>query len=91
MKKSIHKGLKRFFEKEDGRKLPPEMIKRIRLILYALDVAIDIHDMDVPGWHLHPLKGDLLGFYAVTVRGNWRIIFRLENGNAFDVDFDDYH
>ena len=86
-----HKGLKRFFEKEDSSKLPSDMIDRIRLILFALNVAVEIRDMDVATWRLHLLKGDLLGFYAVTVRANWRIIFRLENGNAFDVDFVDYH
>jgi toxin HigB-1 len=47
--------------------------------------------MDLPGLHLHPLRGDFKGFWAVTIRANWRIIFRFENGEVFDVDYVDYH
>jgi proteic killer suppression protein len=47
--------------------------------------------MNAPGLHLHSLKGDLDGFYAVTVSGNWRVIFRFANGDALDVDYLDYH
>ena len=86
-----HKGLKRFFEDDDGRKLPPDMLDRIRSILTLLDTAKVIKDMDRPSLNLHPLKGDLKGFWAVTVRANWRIIFRFEDGVAVDVDFVDYH
>lgn len=86
-----HKGLRLFFEKEDGSKLPPDMLQRIDLILLALDAAQDIEGMDVHSFRLHQLKGDLKGVYAVTVRANWRIVFRFQEGNAFDVDFVDYH
>lgn len=86
-----HKGLKRFFEDDDGRKLPPDMLERIRSILTLLDTATVIKDMDRPTLNLHPLKGDLKGFWAVTVRANWRIIFRFEDGVAEVVDFVDYH
>lgn len=86
-----HKGLKRFFEEDDGSKLPPDMLARIRLILSVLQATSDIAGMDLPTFHLHPLKGNLKGFFSVTVRANWRIIFQFENGNAFDVDFIDYH
>lgn len=86
-----HKALKRFFEDDDGRKLPPEMLERIRAILTLLDSASIAEDMDRPTLKLHALKGDLKGFWAVTVRANWRIIFRFEDGRAQEVDFLDYH
>lgn len=86
-----HKGLRRFIEHDDRSKLPPEMVERIRNILTALSDASRIEEMDIPPFRLHALKGDLKGFYAVTVRANWRIIFRFEDGDAFDVDFVDYH
>lgn len=86
-----HKALKRFFEDDDGRRLPSDMLERIRAILTLLDGASAVEDMDRPSLKLHPLKGDLKGFWAVTVRANWRIIFRFEDGTAQDVDFLDYH
>jgi proteic killer suppression protein len=86
-----HKGLQRLFQHDDGSKLPPDMVARIRLILSALHASQDIEAMDIPTFRLHPLKGKLHGFFAVTVRANWRIIFRFEGGEAFDLDFVDYH
>jgi proteic killer suppression protein len=86
-----HKGLKRFYEDDDPRRLPPDMVARIRAILSALDAAIDPTEMDLPSFRLHALKGDLRGFWAVTVRANWRIVFRFDGRNAVDVDFLDYH
>ena len=86
-----HKGLRRFFEDDDGRKLPQDMLARIALILSTLHASQEIEGMDIPTFRLHPLKGELKGFYSVTVRANWRIIFRFEGGQAFDLDFVDYH
>lgn len=86
-----HKGLKRFYEQDDRSKLPPDMVERIGLILETLDAAPTIEAMNLPSFRLHPLKGELKGFWAVTVRANWRIVFRFEGGDAFDVDFMDYH
>jgi proteic killer suppression protein len=56
-----------------------------------LDAAAAIADMDLPGFRLHPLKGELKGFWAVTVRANWRVVFRFIEGDALDVDYLDYH
>lgn len=67
------------------------MLDRIRLILSTLHAAQEIEGVNVPTFHLHILKGKLKGFFSVTVRANWRIIFQFENGGAFDVDFVDYH
>jgi proteic killer suppression protein len=86
-----HKGLKRFYEEDDGRKLPADMLERIRSILTLLDGATSIEDMNRPSLKLHPLKGDFRGYWAVTVRANWRIIFQFEDGRARNVDFLDYH
>jgi toxin HigB-1 len=60
-------------------------------ILARLDAARVVADMDVPGLRLHPLKGELKGFWSVTVRANWRVIFRFDDHDAFDVDYLDYH
>ncbi len=86
-----HKGLQQLFQHDDGSKLPPDMVARIRLILSTLHAAQAIEAMNIPTFRLHPLKGELQGFFSVTVRANWRIIFRFEGGEAFDLDFIDYH
>jgi proteic killer suppression protein len=85
------KVLKRLYEDDDGRKLPAVDVDRIRRILARLDAAVEPEDMNVPGFACHALKGDLKGFWAVTVRANWRIIFRFDDGHACDVDYLDYH
>ena len=64
---------------------------KLRDILARLEAAGTVADMDLPGFRLHPLKGDFKGFWAVTVRANWRVIFRLAEGDALDVDYVDYH
>ena len=86
-----HKGLKRFYEDDDRSKLPAELIERIRGILTVLEHAADLKAVDRPTLRLHPLKGEFRGFHAVTVRANWRIVFRFEGHNIRDVDFVDYH
>ena len=86
-----HRGLKRFYEDDDASKLPAESVRRIRLILTALDAAKCVEDMDVFTFRLHRLKGQLRGFWAVTVRANWRITFRFADGDALDIDLVDYH
>jgi proteic killer suppression protein len=86
-----HKGLKRFFENGDRKGVSAELVERIDDILGLLDAAVEVEDMDVPTFRLHALVGDLKGFWSVVVRANWRIIFRFEAGDAFDVDLTDYH
>ena len=78
-------------ERGDARRLPPEHLDTVRDILARLNASTAPDDMDVPGFRLHRLKGDLAGFRAVTVRANWRIVFRFEDGHAVDVDYLDYH
>ena len=87
-----HKGLRQFYADDNASKLPADMVERIRDILTALDSAEDdLEGLNRPSFRLHPLKGDLKGFWAVTVRANWRIIFRFEKGRVRDVDLVDYH
>ena len=86
-----HKGLKRFYEQDDARGLNPQHAEKISLILSTLDAAATIEAMNLPSFRLHSLSGKFSGFWSVTVRANWRIIFRFENGSATDVDFLDYH
>lgn len=86
-----HRGLKRLYERGDRSKVPAEYADKLENILFVLDTALTIEAMDVPGFRLHPLKGDLKGFWSITVRANWRVIFRFENGQALDVDLVDYH
>jgi toxin HigB-1 len=86
-----HKGLKKFFESGSKAGIQSAHAKKIERILDRLNSATDIQDMNAPGYDLHPLKGDLKGFYSVQVNGNWRIIFCFENGEASNVNLVDYH
>jgi proteic killer suppression protein len=86
-----HKGLKRFYQTGDSSKIMQNHLKQLRLILTLLNAATTVKDMNFPGSDLHRLKGDKKDFWAVRVSGNWRVIFRFENGDAYDVDYLDYH
>jgi proteic killer suppression protein len=87
-----HRGLKRLYRSGDGRDLPAAQVQKISDILLAIDEAARPQEVGLfPGWRLHPLKGELRGFWSVTVSGNWRVIFRFEEGDALDLDFVDYH
>jgi len=86
-----HKGLQRLYETDDPRGVDAEHAGKLRDILARLDAARMVSDMDMPGFRLHPLKGASKGFWAVTVRANWRVIFRFSGAGADDVDYVDYH
>ena len=86
-----HKGLKRLHENDDARGLIAEHVIKLRDILARLEAARTAADMDIPGFRLHSLKGSLKGFWAVSVRANWRVTFRFVDPDAFDVDYVDYH
>lgn len=85
-----HKGLKRLFEEDDPKGVNPEHAAALRDILATLHAAPTVAHMNQPGLRLHPLKGRMKGFWAVTVRANWRVIFRFDDG-VEDVDYVDYH
>lgn len=86
-----HRGLQRYHERGDRSRLPQAHVARIDRILDRLDVAKQPSGMDVAGFGLHPLRGDLRGLWAVRVSGNLRIVFRFQDGDAYDVDLLDYH
>lgn len=86
-----HKGLQRLYETGNAAGVQTEHQKRLRMQLTALDTAQTIDDMDIPGFRLHPLKGDRKGQWAVTVNRNWRLVFKFVDGNASAVDYEDYH
>ncbi len=86
-----HRGLRRLYEDDDPRGVISQHAEKLRDILARLDAAAAVADMDLPGFRLHPLKGEFKGFWAVTVRANRRVVFRFAEGDAFDVDYIDYH
>ena len=81
----------RLFQEDDASGVNPEHVGKLRNILARLSAARVLTDMDLPGFRLHALKGEMKGLWAVTVRANWRVIFRFEDGYAEDVDYADYH
>ncbi|MCY4368455.1 MAG: type II toxin-antitoxin system RelE/ParE family toxin [bacterium] len=86
-----HKGLKLLYERGDRRRIPPAHAAKVERILARLDQATGPPNMDLPGFRLHALKGDLAGHWSIRVSGNWRIVFRFEGVHAADVDLIDYH
>ena len=86
-----HKDLEDFFYTGSKKGIRPEHAGRLEIILYRLNAAGDIKDMNYPGSFLHQLGGDKKGLYAVRVSGNWRIFFQFIDGDAYIVDYDDYH
>jgi len=86
-----HKGLKRLFEQDDPKGVSADQVRKIKQILALLDIAETPADLELATFRLHALKGELRGFWSITVRANWRIVFRLEKGEVSDVDLIDYH
>ncbi len=86
-----HKGLERFFLRGTTAGIQVKHARRLRLILGRLSVAMAPHDMGLPGLHLHPLKGERKGTWAVSVSGNWRITFVFSGPDVVEVEYEDYH
>jgi proteic killer suppression protein len=86
-----HKGLKKLYETGSLQGVRPEHAKRLRLILARLDAIQAPQDMGLPGLNLHPLRGDFEEFWAVSVSGNWRVLFRFEDNSPVDVNYLNYH
>ncbi len=86
-----HKGLKALYEGKRSAKVVRSHVSKLQRILSALDEATGPHEMDLPGFRLHPLKGKSKGYFSVWVSGNWRVTFRFEGVDAVDVDYVDYH
>ncbi len=86
-----HKGLRGLYVDDDPRGVISQHVVKLRDILARLDAAGTASDMNIPGFRLHPLKGQFKGYWAVTVRANWRVIFRFVEGDVLDIDYVDYH
>jgi proteic killer suppression protein len=86
-----HRGLRRLFERGDRSQIRSDLVNKVERVLARLDASIEPEDMEVPGFGLHAMTGDLKGFWSVVISRNWRVIFRFEDGDAYDVDFVDYH
>ncbi len=86
-----HKGLKKFFESGSNAGIQASHGAKIRDRLTFLHTAVYIEDMNLPGYRLHELKGKLAGHWAIDISGNWRISFKFERGDAYDVNYEDYH
>lgn len=86
-----HRGLKRLYESGDRSGVRGDQVETVERILMLLDAASTPQALDLPRYRLHSLKGEMKGFWAVTVRANWRIVFRFEGGDATDVQLIDYH
>jgi len=87
-----HKGLRLLWEKNDPSKLPPEQTEKIRRILSVLNTAKSLDPLRmIPGYKLHSLSGDMKGFWAIWVTGNYRICFKFEDGSAYEINYLDYH
>jgi len=86
-----HKGLKRLFGSGISAGINPQHVTRLRRILALLETAETLDDMDLPGLNLHELKGERKGTWSVKVSGNWRVTFKIKQGDAIDVNYEDYH
>ena len=86
-----HRGLKRLYEDGDRRGIRTDLLDAVEDILVRLDEAVVPQALNLPGYRLHPLKGDRKGIWSVSVKANWRIVFRFEGTDVFDVELTDYH
>jgi toxin HigB-1 len=86
-----HKGLETYYSTGSTKGIQSIHATKLRMQLAALDFATSIKDMDIPGYRLHELKGNKKGLWSITVNGNWRVTFEFENGNAYIVNYEDYH
>lgn len=86
-----HRGLRALYNGRGARRVAPEHVRKLLRILAVLDRSSAPQDMNVPGFRLHPLSGQLSGYYAVSVSGKWRVTFKFEDGHAVEVDYTDYH
>ena len=87
-----HKGLKRLIEDDDDRAIRPDLVNRVRRILTALLSTQGIEGLEgPPGWRIHQLTGDRAGTWSISVSGNWRITFNIEDETVTDLNLEDYH
>lgn len=86
-----HKGLRLYYETGSTKGIQGKHAGKLRMQLVALDTAIEIDDLDIPGYKLHSLKGNRKGTWSISVSGNWRLTFEFVDGNAYLLNYEDYH
>ncbi|MBT4161709.1 MAG: Killer protein [Gammaproteobacteria bacterium] len=86
-----HKGLEKFFTTGSTRGIQAKHGSKLRIQLAMLDASVEVDDMNKPGWNLHQLKGRKAGIWSIKVSGNWRLTFAFEDGDAYIVNYEDYH
>lgn len=86
-----HKGLRKLYEDGSTRGIEQQYVEKLRRVLFKLDDAQTPEDLDLPGYRLHRLAGDLKGFWSIVIGANWRVIFRFQGSDVTDVDMLDYH
>jgi len=86
-----HKGLGQFFKTGKQAGIQAKHAKKLRMQLAAIDTAQVLDDIDLPGFSLHPLKGNRSGIWSISVSGNWRVTFEFRDGNAYILNYEDYH
>ena len=86
-----HKGLEKFYSTGTKKGIQATHASKLRMQLAALDTAHCIEDLDIPGYRLHPLKGNRKGLWSITVSGNWRVTFEFKEGHVYIVNYEDYH
>ncbi|MEX2516860.1 MAG: type II toxin-antitoxin system RelE/ParE family toxin [Gammaproteobacteria bacterium] len=86
-----HRGLKALYTGKSTKLLAPDHLDKLLDVLTVLDRSRIPEDMNLPGFRLHSLKGKLKGYWAVSISGNWRVIFQFDEGHAINVDYIDYH
>lgn len=86
-----HKGLQQYYEEGNDSKLPAQYLRKINRVLDQLNAVTSISDIQQMGSGIHKLTGDLADFWAITITPNYRIVFRFDNGEVYDVDYLDYH
>lgn len=86
-----HKGLRLYFETGSTRGIQVKHAARLRMQLVALNTAMEVSDLDIPGYKLHSLKGHRKGIWSIAVSGNWRLTFEFRDGHAYLLDYEDYH
>jgi proteic killer suppression protein len=86
-----NKALEKLFKENLSKGIPQNLEKKIRIRLEVIDSALMLEDIRLPGYDLHELKGDKKGTWSIKVSGNWRLTFKFEDGNAYDVNLEDYH
>lgn len=86
-----HKGLQLFYETENIKGIQASHVKKLKVRLMALDTAMELEDISLPGFDLHPLHGNRNGIWSIKVNGNWRITFSFEENDVYIVNYEDYH